>query len=95
MDPRMSNFFEETFGLDDGVYRRVIATALRQGGEYCDLYFQQRTQNAIGLEDFAGWVQERGLYFAADFGDRYAAPIAWSDPETRVINSSPKPTTRM
>jgi len=47
----MTNFFEETFGLDDGVYRRVIATALRQGGEYCDLYFQQRTSNVIGLED--------------------------------------------
>jgi LmbE family N-acetylglucosaminyl deacetylase len=38
------------------------------------------TPNVLGPLDFAGWVQERGLYFAGDFGERYAAPIAWSDP---------------
>ncbi|MCA9670043.1 MAG: TldD/PmbA family protein [Myxococcales bacterium] len=47
----MSNFFEERFGLDDGVYRRVMATALERGGEYCDLYFQQRSSTVLGLED--------------------------------------------
>jgi TldD protein len=47
----MSNFFEERFGLDDAVYRRVIGAALGRGGEYCDLFFQQRTTNVVALED--------------------------------------------
>jgi TldD protein len=47
----MANYFESTFGLDDALYRRVIATALQRGGDFCDLYFQQRAANVIGLED--------------------------------------------
>jgi TldD protein len=45
------SFFERTFGLDDGVFRRVIETALQSGGDFCDLFFQQRTSNVIALED--------------------------------------------
>ncbi len=46
-----ADFFEKTFGLDDAIYRRVIGTALGSGGDFCDLFFQQRTANSIGLED--------------------------------------------
>mgnify|MGYP002725835424 CR=1 FL=1 len=47
----MTNFFEEQFGLDDGMYRRVMESALSRGGEYCDLFFQQRTSSSMALED--------------------------------------------
>lgn len=36
--------------------------------------------NAIRASDFDNWVQERGLYFADNWSDKYRAPIAWSDP---------------
>ena len=36
--------------------------------------------NRIGPEDWAGWVQERGLYFAETWDGRYAAPLAMHDP---------------
>jgi hypothetical protein len=38
------------------------------------------TPNAITAKDFEGWVQERGLYFAGDLGDKYTPLIAWNDP---------------
>ena len=38
------------------------------------------TPNTITAADFEGWVQERGLYFASDFGTGYTPLIAWSDP---------------
>ena len=38
------------------------------------------TPNAITAADFEGWVQERGLYFAGDLGDKYTPLIAWNDP---------------
>lgn len=38
------------------------------------------TPNRIGPEDWAGWVQERGLYFAESWDPRYAAPLAMHDP---------------
>lgn len=38
------------------------------------------TPNAITTADFEGWVQERGLYFAGDLGDKYTPLIAWNDP---------------
>ena len=42
---------ETHYGLDDALYERVMGTALSRGGDYCDLFFQQRTVNNIGLED--------------------------------------------
>jgi LmbE family N-acetylglucosaminyl deacetylase len=36
--------------------------------------------NPIGPGDFAGWVQERGLYFAQKWDERYETPIAMADP---------------
>lgn len=35
--------------------------------------------NALGPEDWRGWVQERGLYFAHDWDSTYRAPLAMSD----------------
>ena len=45
------DFFARHFGLEDGLYHRVMRTALERGGDYCDLFFQQRTTTTIGLED--------------------------------------------
>ncbi|MCP5053952.1 MAG: PIG-L family deacetylase [bacterium] len=35
--------------------------------------------NAITAEDFNGWVQERGLYFADKWDPKYSAPLAGND----------------
>lgn len=36
--------------------------------------------NRLTDADFAGWVQERGLYFAGEWDPAYAAPLAMADP---------------
>jgi LmbE family N-acetylglucosaminyl deacetylase len=36
--------------------------------------------NKITQNDFANWVQERGLYFASKWDPRYTAPFAMNDP---------------
>jgi LmbE family N-acetylglucosaminyl deacetylase len=36
--------------------------------------------NRIGAADFEGWVQERGLYFARSWDERYTPLLAMSDP---------------
>lgn len=38
------------------------------------------TPNKIGSGDWAGWVKERGLYFAAAWADDYVPLLAMSDP---------------
>ena len=45
------SYLETQYGLDDALYNRVMSTALSRGGDYCDLFFQQRMVNSIGLED--------------------------------------------
>lgn len=35
--------------------------------------------NKIESSDFDGWVQERGLYFASEWGDEYTPLISWKD----------------
>ncbi|MBC7909495.1 MAG: LmbE family protein, partial [Pyrinomonadaceae bacterium] len=35
--------------------------------------------NKIGADDFAGWVQERGLYYPKTWDERYRALLATSD----------------
>ncbi len=37
------------------------------------------TPNKITARDFSGWVQERGLYFAAKWDDHYQAPLSMHD----------------
>ncbi len=39
-----------------------------------------RYPNRIGPADFAGWVQERGIYFAATWDERYQPLFAAADP---------------
>jgi LmbE family N-acetylglucosaminyl deacetylase len=43
------------------------------------------TPNVITAKDFEGWVQERGLYFAGDLGDKYTPLIAWNDPGEQAL----------
>lgn len=38
------------------------------------------TPNRISPADFEGWVQERGLYFAAEWDSTWRAPLACHDP---------------
>ncbi|QDH80486.1 PIG-L family deacetylase [Echinicola soli] len=37
--------------------------------------------NAITLEDFDGWIQERGLYFTENWDEHYVTPLSMHDPE--------------
>jgi len=46
------------------------------------------TPNTITAADFDGWVQERGLYFASDFGTNYTPLIAWNDPGEEPLNGA-------
>jgi hypothetical protein len=36
--------------------------------------------NKITQQDFAGWLQERGLYFAANWDARYQTVVSMNDP---------------
>ena len=38
------------------------------------------TPNRITQDDFDGWVQERGLYFASEWGDEYVPMLELNDP---------------
>jgi LmbE family N-acetylglucosaminyl deacetylase len=38
------------------------------------------TPNAIGEEDWSGWIQERGLYFPDEWAEQYTPLVACSDP---------------
>ena len=44
--------------------------------------------NRIGPDDWAGWVQERGLYFAESWDPRYATPLAMHDPGEAPLKGS-------
>ena len=44
------------------------------------------TPNTITAKDFEGWVQERGLYFASELGDKYTPLIAWNDPGEEALD---------
>ena len=41
--------------------------------------------NRITSDDFEGWVQERGLYFASSWDKKYEAVIASSDPGEKPL----------
>ncbi|PID38256.1 MAG: peptidase U62 [Proteobacteria bacterium] len=43
--------FERRHGLYDELYQRLLDEALATGGDYADLFFQQRTAQSLGLED--------------------------------------------
>ena len=46
------------------------------------------TPNAIGPEDFAGWVQERGLYFAREWDPHYAPLLSAHDPDEAPLTGA-------
>ncbi len=46
------------------------------------------TPNKITQDDFTGWVQERGIYFAGELGPEYVAPLAFTDPNEQPQNGS-------
>ncbi len=47
------NDYLNHFQITETQIRRVIAEALSRGGDYCDLFFQHKNSNHIGLEDKA------------------------------------------
>ena len=46
------------------------------------------TPNKITSLDFENWVQERGLYFPNEWDDRFAAPLAMSDPNEEITKGA-------
>lgn len=44
--------------------------------------------NKISQEDFKGWIQERGIYFAEELSPEYQAPLAFTDPNEKPQNGS-------
>ena len=44
--------------------------------------------NRIGPDDWVGWVQERGLYFAESWDPRYATPLSMHDPGEAPLKGS-------
>ncbi|MFI5172331.1 MAG: PIG-L family deacetylase [Chitinophagales bacterium] len=44
--------------------------------------------NKIINDDFKGWVQERGIYFAEELASEYKTPLAFTDPNEQPQNGS-------
>ncbi len=44
--------------------------------------------NKISMDDFDGWVQERGLYFASSWGDAFVPLLAFQDPGEDFLEGS-------
>ncbi len=60
---RLSDFYDH-FGIDEAIIKEVIGAALGRGGDYCDLYFEHRISNWVGLQDEA----VNRAYSNVDFG---------------------------
>jgi TldD protein len=58
----------EFFAIDEAVAGRIVTEALRQGGDYADLFFEHRTTSSIVLED--GIVREVESSLNAGLGVR-------------------------
>jgi len=56
--------YYKMFGVDEALIRRIMAAAMAKGGDYCDLYFQNRVYHSIGLEDNI----VNSAYTGVDFG---------------------------
>lgn len=39
------------FEVDQDLIRKVMTVALEKGGDYCDLYFEHKISNWVGLQD--------------------------------------------
>ncbi|MCB9251191.1 MAG: PIG-L family deacetylase [Flavobacteriales bacterium] len=46
------------------------------------------TPNKITSEDFKGWIQERGIYFAGDIDSSYQCPLGFSDKGEEIEKGS-------
>ena len=46
------------------------------------------TPNRIVKDDFDGWVQERGLYFAGEWSEEYTPLISWNDPGEKPVRGA-------
>ena len=46
------------------------------------------TPNKITKEDFESWVQERGLYFAGEWDEKYEPLLRWNDPGEDPVDGS-------
>jgi hypothetical protein len=44
--------------------------------------------NVIGMKDFEGWVQERGIYFATELDAKYETVLEMNDPGEKAHNGS-------
>ncbi|MCF7809169.1 MAG: TldD/PmbA family protein [Candidatus Marinimicrobia bacterium] len=44
-------FYFQRFGIDEDMVSKVMAEALHYGGDYCDLFFQNKLSNSIRLQD--------------------------------------------
>jgi TldD protein len=44
-------YFEDAFGISDGLCRKVLDRALAKGGDFADLYFEHTISNWVVLED--------------------------------------------
>ncbi len=47
-----------------------------------------RGPNEIGAADWAGWVKERGLYFAAEWADDYVPLLSMADPNEAPLEGA-------
>ncbi|MHC4754499.1 MAG: TldD/PmbA family protein [Planctomycetota bacterium] len=50
--PRLAEYYDH-FQVDQQIINRVMSEALSRGGHYCDIFFQHRIENSLGLEDNA------------------------------------------
>ncbi len=67
----------------DRITDETAAVTLRAPGDPA-----LRAPNAIGAPDFEGWVQERGIYFAAKWDERYTPLFAFADPGEEPLEGS-------
>ncbi len=59
----LNNYYDH-FGVTESLIREVMSAGLSKGGDYCDVYFQHKIANYIGLEDKA----VNRAYSNVDFG---------------------------
>ena len=45
------DYFLKTFRTDVGQLEKIVAQALKEGGDWCDLYFEYTTYNELTLRD--------------------------------------------
>ncbi len=59
----LNNYYDH-FGVTESLIREVMSAGLSKGGDYCDVYFQHKIANYIGLED----KEVNRAYSNVDFG---------------------------